>query len=188
MLNNKIVLTGFAALLCMSAVHAEEDNRSVFQRIADMEQDKVLMQLEKEREQLQLDLDRLSVERLRMQVEAANLSGAGGDRERELEDERRRLEAEKAAFERSKTAPAPVEQQKPQKPETNDISRKYKLAGIVGAGNQLQATVEEVSNGRTRRVWVGRDLDGYEVTGVSLDDGVTLKKGSEIINLGTGGK
>ena len=43
------------------AIEEYDVNGSLFQQITDLEQEKVLMQLEKERAQLNLDLDRLAV-------------------------------------------------------------------------------------------------------------------------------
>ena len=42
---------------------------SLFQQITDLEQEKVLMQLEKERAQLDLELDRLAAEKIKLHME-----------------------------------------------------------------------------------------------------------------------
>ncbi|MBQ3039578.1 MAG: hypothetical protein IJD41_03420, partial [Alphaproteobacteria bacterium] len=48
---------------------------SLFQQITDLEQEKVLMQLEKERAQLDLELDRLAAEKIKLHMEIDTLSG-----------------------------------------------------------------------------------------------------------------
>ena len=47
---------------------------SLFQQITDLEQEKVLMQLEKERAQLDLELDRLAAEKIKLHMEIDTLS------------------------------------------------------------------------------------------------------------------
>ena len=67
---------------------------SLFQHITDLEQEKVLMQLEKERAQLNLDLDRLAAEKIKLHMEIDTLSGRAEQQQQEFETERARLEAE----------------------------------------------------------------------------------------------
>ena len=55
-------------LSAMSVANYDVDG-SVFQKITDLEQQKVLMELEKERAQLDLDLDRLAAEKIKLQME-----------------------------------------------------------------------------------------------------------------------
>ena len=54
---------------------------------------------------------------------------------------------------------------------------------VIGAGSQLQATVEDLSTGQTKRISVGKTLDGYTVKSISLDDGVVFEKDGETQNL-----
>ena len=66
---------------------------------------------------------------------------------------------------------------KPQpKKEDTDVSRKYKLINVVGINNQLQATIEELSTGQNKRIAVGKELDGYIVKAISLNDGIVFEK------------
>ena len=51
------------------AVENYQVEGSLFQQITDLEQEKVLMQLEKERAQLDLDLDRLAAEKIKLHME-----------------------------------------------------------------------------------------------------------------------
>ena len=67
---------------------------SLFQQITGLEQEKVLMQLEKERAQLNLDLDRLAAEKIKLHMEIDTLSGRAEQQQQEFETERARLEAE----------------------------------------------------------------------------------------------
>ena len=68
------------------------------------------------------------------------------------------------------------------KPET-EITKKYKLLNVFGAGSQLQATVQDLANGQNKKLSVGKDLDGYTVKSISLDEGVVFSKDGEIQTL-----
>ena len=77
--------------------------------------------------------------------------------------------------------------EKPQpKPKETEIVKKYKLINVVGIDNQLQATLEEVSTGQNRRIAVGKELDGYVVKSISLNDGIVFEKDGieESLNIG----
>jgi type II secretory pathway component PulC len=60
------------------------------------------------------------------------------------------------------------------------------LVDIIGAGKQLQATVEDTGSGQRKKLSVGKTLDGYTIKSISLDDGVVfLKDGrTETLNIG----
>ena len=58
--------------------------------------------------------------------------------------------------------------------ENMEIAKKYRLVNVVGAGAQLQATVEDLGSGQTKRIGVGKTLDGLRVKSISLDDGVVF--------------
>jgi len=168
---------------------------SVFQQITDLEQEKVLMQLEKERAQLDLDLDRLAAEKIKLHMEIDALSGRADVQQQELETQMAKLEAEAARLEREKekletkdekptmssksssgsVASQAIEEEK----KDNPISKKYKLVNVIGAGSQLQATVADLATGQNKRISAGRVLDGYVVKSISLDEGVVLVKGSD---------
>ena len=56
-------------------------------------------------------------------------------------------------------------------PETTpevDITKKYRLVNVIGAGSQLQATIEDLNTGQSKRISVGRDIDGLVVKSISL--------------------
>lgn len=170
---------------------------SLFQQITDLEQEKVLMQLEKERAQLNLDLDRLAAEKIKLHMEIDTLSSRAEQQQQEFETERarlqneaKRLENEREALNNKQVAPTPSyapsqpvysEPAQP-KPET-EITKKYKLLNVFGAGSQLQATIQDLSNGQNKKLSVGKDLDGYTVKSISLDEGVVFSKDGEIQTL-----
>ncbi|MDR0804055.1 MAG: hypothetical protein LBO08_03145 [Rickettsiales bacterium] len=178
-----------------AAVSEFDPAGSMFEQIVTLEQDKILMQLQKERAQLDLDLNRLENDRLKVQLEMESLSGRADEQAAALEAERQRLESEKAKLEQEKerlaqraSEPAPAaksEKSKPAEPETTEISKKYRLVEIIGAGNQLQATLEDKINNQKKKVWVGRDLDGYKIVSLSLDEGIVFDNGDtyEVLNL-----
>ncbi len=158
---------------------------SLFQQITDLEQEKVLMQLEKERAQLDLELDRLAAEKIKLHMEIDTLSGRAEQQQQEIETQKAKLEAEAARIEREKeTWLADMEEQKTaratsvikseQVPTEVDVAKKYRLVNVIGAGAQLQATVEDLNSGQSKRISVGKNLDGLVVKSISLYDGVVL--------------
>lgn len=182
------------------AIAGYEVEGTLFQRIADLEQEKVLMQLEKERAQLDLELDRLAAEKIKLHMEIDTLSGRAEEQQLAIEAERAKLEAETAKLERERqvlatrsTDDTPVARKTTTsraaaaETEVSDpIAKKYRLVDIIGAGNQLQATVEDAENGQRKKISVGKNLDGYTIKSISLDDGVVfLKDGiTETLNIG----
>ena len=194
-----VVLLG---LMCWSGVvRAEEDtdmeqvsaeaiadydvSGSLFQQITDLEQEKILMQLEKERAQLDLELDRLAAEKIKLHMEIDTLSGRAEQQQQEIETQKAKLEAEAARIEREKESwLADMEEEKTARTSAKvqmaedvadvDIARKYRLVNVIGAGAQLQATVEDLSSGQSKRIGVGKTLDGLRVKSISLDDGVVF--------------
>lgn len=164
-------------------------NGSLFQRITDLEQEKVLMQLEKERAQLDLELDRLAAEKIKLHMEIDTLSGRAEEQQAAIEAERAKLEVEAARLAREKkaleegsasdatsTRRAVARTQSEQEVDDEPLSDKYRLIEIVGMGNQLQATVEDVNGGQRKKISVGKTLDGYTVKSISLDEGVIFTK------------
>ena len=158
---------------------------SLFQQITDLEQEKVLMQLEKERAQLDLELDRLAAEKIKLHMEIDTLSGRAEQQQQEIETQKAKLEAEAARIEREKESwLADMEEEKSVRSgkvakslddaENMEIAKKYRLVNVVGAGAQLQATVEDLGSGQTKRIGVGKTLDGLRVKSISLDDGVVF--------------
>ncbi|MBP5485946.1 MAG: type IV pilus biogenesis protein PilP [Alphaproteobacteria bacterium] len=183
-----------------SADAVEEYNidGSLFQQITDLEQEKVLMQLEKERAQLNLDLDRLAAEKIKLHMEIDTLSGRAEQQQQEFETERARLQNEAKRLENEREAltnraatsvsaySAPIQQQYVEQTQSKpvaEISKQYKLINVFGAGGQLQATVQDLSNGQNKKLSVGKTLDGYTVKSISLDEGVVFSKDGEIQTL-----
>ena len=138
------------------------------------EQEKILMQLEKERAQLDLELDRLAAEKIKLHMEIDTLSGRAEQQQQQIETEKAKLEAEAARLEREKERILAAEVEPVQKKNTYsvvdavedgaveiDLSDKYKLVNVIGAGNQLQATISDLKSGQTKRLGVGKMLDGF---------------------------
>ena len=182
------------------AVENYQVEGSLFQQITDLEQEKVLMQLEKERAQLDLDLDRLAAEKIKLHMEIDTLSGRAEAQQQELETQMARLEAEAARLAREKE-----ELENPSTPDTSTvrttktstnslpksfveesesiIGERFKLINVIGAGTQLQATVADLQTGQNKRISVGKVLDGWTVKSISLDDGVVFSKDGQTQNL-----
>lgn len=170
---------------------------SLFQQITDLEQEKVLMQLEKERAQLDLELDRLAAEKIKLHMEIDTLSGRAEQQQQQIETEKAKLEAEAARLEREKeklleadnkesgSYTGAYSQKEEKEPET-DLSKKYKLVNVIGSGAQLQATITDVASGQTKRIGVGKSLDGYTVKSISLDEGIVFVKdgATQTLNVG----
>ena len=204
MQNNKLFLLGmfFCGTIMINSAFAQENTveeieqvsadaiagyqvqGSLFQQITDLEQEKVLMQLEKERAQLDLELDRLAAEKIKLHMEIDTLSGRAEQQQQEIETQKAKLEAEAVRIEREKeallaekTEPVATAKSvaKTAVPSTsNDIAKNYKLVNVVGAGSQLQATVADLNSGQTKRISVGKKLDNWTVKSISLDDGIVF--------------
>ena len=169
---------------------------SIFQQITDMEQEKVLMQLEKERAQLDLELDRLAAEKIKLHMEIDTLSNNAEEQKKALEEQKAELAQEAAKLEQEKRVLA-AQKENPTMPvarvaikssETPEgsITDKYKLIEIIGAGNQLQATIQDLASGQRKKVFVGKVFDDYTVDSISLDEGVVFEKDSVIETLNIG--
>lgn len=168
-----------------NAVADYQVDGSLFQQITDLEQEKVLMQLEKERAQLDLELDRLAAEKIKLHMEIDTLSGRAEQQQQEIETQKAKLEAEAARIEREKESwLAAAEERSVARTASSsvvaedvpevDITKKYRLVNVIGAGAQLQATVEDLSSGQSKRVSVGKTLDGFTVKSISLYDGIVF--------------
>ena len=179
------------------AVAAYNPAGSVFQQITDLEQEKVLMELEKERAQLDLELDRLAAEKIKLHMEIDELSGRAEQQQQELENAQAKLETEAARLEREKeeieaqteelearratytavtSASATTEAAAP----AVNFDDQYRLVNVIGAGSQLQATIENLSTGQNKTISVGKVVDGYTVQSISLDDGVVFSNGADV--------
>lgn len=177
----------------VNALNDYQVEGSLFEKITMLEQDKVVLQLEKERAQLDLELERLNAERMKLQMELDTLSGRAEHQQQELEVARAQLEAQAEQLKRQKenldsqpVAPVSRPVQAPQKQEYSSLSAKYKLVNIGGVGNQLQATIQEISSGQNKRIFVGKELDGYIIKSISLNDGIVFEKDGKSENLNIG--
>ena len=179
------------------AVAAYNPAGSLFQQITDLEQEKILMELEKERAQLDLELDKLAAEKIKLHMEIDELSGRAEQQQQELENAQAKLETEAARLEREKealeaetqelaarsaavTAAASANASGGNAAQQNvgvDFDSQYRLVNVIGAGSQLQATIENLSTGQNKVISVGRIVDGYSVQSISLDDGVVFTNG-----------
>ena len=188
--------------LSADAVANYQPDGSLFQQITSLEQEKVLMQLEKERAQLDLELDRLAAEKIKLHMEIDTLSGRAEQQQQEIETQKAKLEAEAIRLEREKESlMREVAEEKsytrssvdtPMNISTSEmpnIAKSYRLVNVIGAGSQLQATVENLSTKQTKRVSVGKKLDDFSIKSISLEDGVVFvaKDGStQTLNVTTG--
>ena len=174
---------------------------SLFEKITNLEQDKVVMQLEAERARMDLELDELNARKMKMQMELDELAGKADQKQQELENISAKLAAQTEELKRkieelSNREYAPVEtpvvRQEPvpdmaeNKPVATPITKKYALINIVGLGNQLQATIKDLATGQNKRVSVGKKIDGYTVKSISLNEGIVFEKGGYSENLNTG--
>lgn len=185
--------------MSVDALNNYEVEGSLFEQITTLEQEKLIMQLEAERTKLDIELDRLNKEKMKLQMEIDEISGNAQDKQQELTTIRKELEAQteklqkqveelqKQQQENSKQEVAAkqyddnVEQE-----DSSQLSNKYKLINVIGVGNQLQATIEDVASGQNKRISVGKQLNGYTVKSISLNDGIVFEKDgvSEILNVG----
>ena len=173
------------------ALNDYEVEGSLFEKITMLEQEKVVIQLEKERAQLDLELDRLNAERIKLQMELDTLSGRAEQQQHELEAAKTQLEIQTEKLRRQRDV---VDEEyedavvsKPQPKYTDaGVNRRYKLVNVVGVDNQLQATIEEIATGQNKRIAVGKELDGYIVKSISLNDGIVFEKDGkqESLNIG----
>jgi len=166
---------------------------SLFQQITLLEQDKIVKQLEKERAQLDLELDRLAAEKMKIQLELDTLSGRADQQQQELEVAKAELEAKAQQIEKQKqklesgqdTTNEPVTKSETQNT-SSPIDKKYRLINLVGVGGNLQATLEDLTNGQNKRVESGKIVDGYTIKSISVDEGIVFEKDGEIQTLNIG--
>ena len=180
-----------AEKVSVQALQDYDTSGSLFEKITMLEQEKLVVQLEKERAQLDLELDRLNAERIKLQMELDTLSGRAEQQQHELEAAKTQLEIQTEKLKKSLYDDESNDEEKivvkPQiKKEDGNVSKKYKLVNVVGINNQLQATIEEVSTGQNKRIAVGKELDGYIVKSISLNDGIVFEKDGkeESLNIG----
>ena len=183
----------YADQMSANALLAYDVNGSLFEKITTLEQEKVVAQLEKERAQLDLDLERLNAEKIKLQMELDTLSGRAEQQQHELEAAKAQLDIQTEKLKRQMEildetpVSAPVATAKaPERKEESSVSKKYKLINVVGVGNQLQATIADITTGQNKRIAVGKDLDGYIVKSISLNDGIVFEKDGETESLNIG--
>lgn len=185
-----VVVTEEAAdQMSADALNNYEVSGSLFERITALEQEKVVMQLEKERAQLDLELERLNAEKMKIQMELDTLSGRAEQQQQELEATKAQLEAQTEKLKRQLEQPDEeevVQEKQQKKVAEGGLSKNYKLVNVIGVGNQLQATIEEISTGQNKRVSVGKQIDGYVVKSISLNDGIVFEKDGEEENINIG--
>ena len=182
----------YADQVSAQALNDYNPSGSLFEKITALEQEKVVIQLEKERAQLDLELERLNAERIKLQMELDTLSGRAEQQQHELEAAKEQLEIQTEKLRRQKDSldeeVSYYEKPKyqPARNEGGNVSGRYKLINVVGVGNQLQATVSEISTGQNKRISVGKELDGYVVKSISLNDGIVFEKNGETESLNIG--
>ena len=186
--------------LSTEALEAYEVEGSLFEKITTLEQEKMVMQLEADRIKMDLELDRLNKEKMKVQMEIDDLVGHAAQQQQELEAAKAELEAQAEQLKRQREAldkkaaePQPQAQQQfytPSEPESEPekpvIVGKYKLINVIGVGNQLQATVEDLSTGQNKRISVGKKLDGFTIKSISLNEGIVFEKDGVVENLNIG--
>ena len=174
------------------ALNDYDASGSLFEKITLLEQEKIVVQLEKERAQLDLELDRLNAERIKLQMELDTLSGRAEQQQQELEAAKTQLEIQTEKLRQQKISAEtsagdePVVTKSRQQNEETSFNKKYKLINVFGVDNQLQATIEDLSSGQNKRIAVGKDVDGYIVKSISLNDGIVFEKdgNQESLNIG----
>ncbi len=175
-----------------NAINDYDMDGSLFEKITNLEQEKVVIQLEKERAQLDLELERLNAEKYKLQIELDNLSGRAEQQQHELQAAKEQLEIQTEKLRKQRDMldePETAVQERPvkqTKQEPQNVSAKYRLINVIGIGNQLQATVEEIATGQNKRIAVGKQLDGYTVKSISLNDGIIFEKDGFSENLSVG--
>lgn len=175
----------YADQVSSQALQDYDATGSLFEKITMLEQEKVVVQLEKERAQLDLELERLNAERIKLQMELDTLSGRAEQQQHELEAAKTQLEIQTEQLRQQRNAIdndvefEPVITRSVAKQESGTVSGRYRLINVVGIDNQLQATVEELATGQNKRIAVGKDLDGYVVKSISLNDGIVFEKDGE---------
>jgi len=171
---------------------------SLFQRITDLEQEKLVMQLETERIKMDLELDRLNKEKIKLQKELDEMSGVEdaasqtdmalirAEIETQTEQLKKQIEELQKNQAEQKTEVLSSKGTYTEESESFELASKYKLINVIGVGNQLQATVQDIATGQNKRIAVGKTLDGYVVKSISLSDGIVLERDGVSENLNVG--
>jgi type IV pilus biogenesis protein PilP len=141
------------------------------QENADARAEEQAAEIEKQKLAIEQERQKLDEQKKRMAEDAAK-KAAEADEAAEKKDAKKDEAPKKAAD----TEPDVSE----------SIADRYSLVEIVGAGNQLFATVESLGKGKQKKLSVGKLLDGYTVRSISLDDGVEFEKDGDILTIGVG--
>lgn len=200
---NDIIPAPVQSVAAVSDISEFNADGSVFLRITELEQEKVLMRLEKEKAQLELEFERIEAERQRLTgQQEQNAASAAADIKAEMEAERNKLSEELSRFARqleevkeeiskAKTAePAPAAPQqdmaKPAAaaPAAGALSEVFRIVGITGRDNNLSATIENMDTGARRKVQAGKTIDGFVVESISAEQGVVLSADGETFTIG----
>lgn len=183
-----------------SALENYNIDGSLFERITNLEQEKIIVQLETERARMDLDLERLNAERAKLQGETE--SKIVDVKVQELEIEKEQLAQMKKEMEQQMSQ---MKQQMdnlrsdysnmslpdvvtPKPVESYSVATKYQILNIIGVGNQVQATIKDLSTGQNRRIAVGNVIDGHKIKSISLSDGIVFEKDGFSENLNVGNK
>lgn len=178
------------------ALDAYNVEGSLFEKITSLEQEKLIMKLEAERMKLDLELDALSQQKMKKQMEMDGMYGQQqSDQQQEIQEAKAELDAKienlKKQITEMNTKSDEQESgkvvEKIEKKETPaQISGKYKLINVIGVGNQLQATIQDITTGQNKRIAVGKQLNGYTIKSISLNDGIVFEKDGVSENLNVG--
>lgn len=176
------------------ALDAYDVEGSLFEKITNLEQEKLIMKLEAERIRLDLELDALNQQKMKKQMEMDGSYVFQADQQQEIQEAKAELDAKIESLKRqiaemdnkSNEQPERVEEKVEKKEATPQIVGKYKLLNVIGVGNQLQATIQDISTGQNKRISVGKQLNGYTVKSISLNDGIVFEKDGESENLNVG--
>lgn len=176
------------------ALDAYDVEGSLFEKITNLEQEKLIMKLEAERIRLDLELDALNQQKMKKQMEMDGSYVFQADQQQEIQEAKAELDAKIESLKRqiaemdnkSNEQPEKVVEKVEKKEATPQIVGKYKLLNVIGVGNQLQATIQDISTGQNKRISVGKQLNGYTVKSISLNDGIVFEKDGESENLNVG--
>ncbi len=182
---------------------------TLFQKIVDLEQQKLLLKLEKEQTQMELDLKKLQADKLAFQREQDKINQnqdfekrKAEESQKKLEEEKKKLEEEKKYIEEQKSsinkslADIASKQKtlnsKPASPVVvssnsgkENISSSYRIKDILGAGGMYSVVLEGIPNNQVRKLSKGQMLpNGYKITKIQPIEGkVTFEKDDDVQEL-----
>ena len=175
------------------ALDAYNVEGSLFEKITNLEQEKLIMKLEAERIKMNLELEALNAQKLKKQMEMdgaynkpnqqQEIQAAKAELDAKIENLRRQI-AEMDNKQEAQYAQYDTIIEKKEMP--SQIVSRYKLINVVGVGNQLQATIQDMTTGQNKRIAVGKQLNGYTVKSISLNDGIVFEKDGVSENLNVG--